>query len=155
MSCKSIRLQLCAYLDGELSGVEMIAIRNHLNACKGCQLEAEELRSVKSLLGNMQEVDPGEEFRLRLQRTSMAPPKPSVRPMSVAFVFCTAFATALILSLAGLQTQTAHSVARPFAARPDQTAFDVSRDQAYQAGGDVFNDGSFIITASAPTNGSR
>jgi hypothetical protein len=104
----------------------MLDVRNHLNACESCKQEADELRSLKSILGNMPEVQPDEEFRLKLH-----------------------------ISLAGLHNQSRPFLAPQVAPKSDQTAFDVSRDQAYQAGGDVFNDGSFIITASAPSNGSR
>ncbi len=156
MSCKSIQLRLSAYLDGELAGFEMLDIRNHLNSCPACSSQADELRMVKRLLGNLPESEPDDQFLPRLNAAVFsAPKKPSYRPLSLALVSCIAFATALVLTLAGYRPQPNHVAVKPAVSKQDDTAFDVSRDQAYQSGGDGFNGGSFIITASSPSNGSR
>lgn len=156
MSCKAIQLKLSAYLDGELAGFEMLEIRNHLNRCSACSFHADELRTVKRLLGNLPESEPDDQFLTRLNTAVFsAPKKPAYRPLSLALISCIAFATALMLTLAGYHTRPNHVAVKPPVTKPDENAFDVSRDQAYQSGGDGFNGGSFIITASSPTNGSH
>jgi anti-sigma factor RsiW len=156
MTCRSIQQKLSSYVDGELSGFEMLDVRSHLSGCAACRSEAEELRALKGLLGNMTEAGPDSDFHTQLNKVVFESPRtPAYRPVSLAVICCVAFATTLILGLAGFRTPERTEMSAPVAVKPDQTAFDVSRDQAYQAGSDVFNGGSFIITASAPTNGSR
>jgi predicted anti-sigma-YlaC factor YlaD len=156
MNCKAVQLKLSAYLDGELSGFDMLEVRDHLNRCRECGNQADELRSVKKMLGNMPEIEPDEQFLQRLNAAVFAAPKkPAYRPLSLALLSCIAFATALMVTLAGYHPQPTHVVAKPPVSKPDDNAFDVSRDQAYQSGGDGFNGGSFIITASSPPNASR
>ena len=156
MTCRSVQQKLSAYIDGELSGFEMLDVRTHLSRCSSCQTEANELRAIKGLLGSMAEAVEDKAFYERLNKAVFESKKaPVYRPVSLAVICCIAFATTLVLSLAGFRGPEHADVAKPVAARPDQTSFDVSRDQAYQAGSDIFNGGSFIITASAPSNGSR
>lgn len=50
MTCASVRNLLSAYLDSELSGSEMQAVRAHLEECRDCRAECDSLREVKSLL---------------------------------------------------------------------------------------------------------
>jgi anti-sigma factor RsiW len=156
MSCNSIQQKLSAYLDGELSGFEMLDVRNHLNGCPTCAAEANELRAIKSILGAVPSASVDDAFRCRLREAVFSAPKAQkMRPLPILAVAGAAFFAALGISLIGLRTQHHHTVPTHVVSYPDQTAFDLSRDQAYQAGGDTFNDGSLIITASAPTNGSR
>jgi mycothiol system anti-sigma-R factor len=53
MSCKSVQSKLSAYLDGEMSGTEMMNIRAHVNQCRACQSELEGLKSVQMILRGM------------------------------------------------------------------------------------------------------
>ena len=50
MSCKSTQAKLSAYLDGEMSGGEMQAIRAHVHRCRDCQTELDGLKSVQMIL---------------------------------------------------------------------------------------------------------
>ena len=50
MNCNKVEQLLSAYIDSELSGVEMLKIRKHLQTCAECQILEIELRSLKQLL---------------------------------------------------------------------------------------------------------
>jgi len=53
VSCRRIRSLLSAYIDGELTGYDMLAVREHIATCCDCQEERESLLTVKRLLGSM------------------------------------------------------------------------------------------------------
>jgi len=49
-TCASLREHLGAYVDGELSGVEMIRVSQHLEDCADCASRIDELRGIGGLL---------------------------------------------------------------------------------------------------------
>jgi anti-sigma factor RsiW len=53
MNCRYVQSRLSCYIDGELSGREMILIRRHLDFCRSCDSELESLRATKQLLGSL------------------------------------------------------------------------------------------------------
>jgi len=50
VECKALRLQLGAFVDGELAGVEMLRVSQHLESCSNCTQEVADLRAVGMLL---------------------------------------------------------------------------------------------------------
>ncbi len=50
MSCNTSQSKLSAYVDGEMSGMEMQAIRRHVNHCPDCQGQVNDLKSVQMVL---------------------------------------------------------------------------------------------------------
>ncbi len=52
-SCELLREKFSSYLDGRVTGVEMAAIDEHLQACTGCEREFAEWRSVQTALGEL------------------------------------------------------------------------------------------------------
>lgn len=62
MNCRRIQSMLSAYLDGELTGEEMIAVRHHVAGCEFCSDEYHSLQVVKRLLGSMDLVDARNEW---------------------------------------------------------------------------------------------
>ncbi len=50
MSCNAVQSKLSAYVDGEMSGVEMQTIRKHVNHCEDCQGQVDYLKSVQMVL---------------------------------------------------------------------------------------------------------
>jgi anti-sigma factor RsiW len=50
MSCNTIQTKLSAYIDGEMSGSEMLLTRSHVNHCPRCQSELESLKSIQMVL---------------------------------------------------------------------------------------------------------
>lgn len=53
MNCHKVQSLMSAYVDSELSGLEMLAIRQHLSECVECSSEFESLFSVKKALGRL------------------------------------------------------------------------------------------------------
>ena len=53
MSCNTVQTKLSAYLDGEMSGAEMLITRAHLNQCPQCQSELDGLKSVQAILRDL------------------------------------------------------------------------------------------------------
>src|SRR5712692_4720313 len=62
MNCGRVSNQLSAYLDRELTGVEMLQIRSHLTECDRCRSEHEALCRLKMMLGRLQSVEPPQGF---------------------------------------------------------------------------------------------
>jgi len=53
MNCRKVQNLMSAYVDCELSGVDMLAVRRHLSECGECSLEFESLLTVKRAFGNL------------------------------------------------------------------------------------------------------
>lgn len=51
--CEAVRAEFSAYLDNEMSGVEMGAIAQHLEICEACASEFAELRSMQAILSDL------------------------------------------------------------------------------------------------------
>lgn len=60
MNCRHVENCLSAYLDGELTGAEMLQIRRHLSECPECAEEHEMLRTMKSAVSRLRTVAPPE-----------------------------------------------------------------------------------------------
>lgn len=52
MNCRDVGLRLQTYLDGELDDERMERIRNHLDECVKCGLEADVFTSIKNDLSS-------------------------------------------------------------------------------------------------------
>lgn len=64
--CEAIRLDLGAYLDGELSLSEWQAVEAHLSGCEGCREELDSLRVLTGSLHQLSRPEPPESIRYRL-----------------------------------------------------------------------------------------
>jgi len=62
MNCRHIINKLSAYLDGELTGEEMLMIRRHVNECESCSNELATVRKTKLLLSRLRTAMPREEL---------------------------------------------------------------------------------------------
>lgn len=51
--CDAVRADFSAYLDNEMSGVEMGVIAQHLQTCEACATEFAELRSMQAILSDL------------------------------------------------------------------------------------------------------
>lgn len=58
MNCRRVSSLISAYIDGELTGVEMLEIRRHLDYCRSCTLQYESLRLTKQLLSGLAYAEP-------------------------------------------------------------------------------------------------
>jgi len=66
MNCKNAHSLLSAYLDDELTGIEMLEIREHLNVCGPCAEELQSVEGVKRLLSASPVPEPSADFENRL-----------------------------------------------------------------------------------------
>ena len=106
MNCKSVQNRLSAYLDRELGGDELLQIRAHVSVCRECRMEAEGLRSLKSLLGGVQCPEPpadlAEKLTANMMRQRYEVPRKTVRVSALMFAgvaACSMFATLAVLNL--------------------------------------------------------
>jgi anti-sigma factor RsiW len=58
VNCQFSQNRLSAYLDRELTGEQMMAVRAHLETCSACQSDLDALKSVKSGLRDLPTVEP-------------------------------------------------------------------------------------------------
>lgn len=56
MNCRRVSNLISAYVDGELTGAEMLEIRRHLSDCRECSEEYELVRGVKSAVSRLRTV---------------------------------------------------------------------------------------------------
>jgi anti-sigma factor RsiW len=62
MNCRKVTNLISAYIDGELTGTEMLAIRRHLSECADCAQEYESMRSLKEAMSRLRTVMPRKDF---------------------------------------------------------------------------------------------
>jgi anti-sigma factor RsiW len=62
MLCSRVQKLLSAYCDSELTGIDTLRVRNHLDRCPGCREELGSVRQIKQLLGSLRSIEPPEPF---------------------------------------------------------------------------------------------
>lgn len=62
MNCTKVTALLSAYIDGELTGAEMLEIRRHISSCSDCEREMESIKFIKRALSDLPAVQPREGF---------------------------------------------------------------------------------------------
>ena len=68
MNCRKVQNLISAYVDCELPGVEMLAVRQHLSDCPECNSEFESLLRVKRAYGSMSPKEPSPALAHRIYR---------------------------------------------------------------------------------------
>ncbi len=66
MNCQKVQSLISAYVDGEIAGHEMLAIRHHLAGCPECAAEHEALLSMKRAFGKLCPPRPAEDLAARI-----------------------------------------------------------------------------------------
>jgi anti-sigma factor RsiW len=79
LNCRRVNSLLSAYIDSELTGEEMLAIRAHLDVCPSCRLEHQTLSETKRLVASLALKTPRAELE-RLLLTDLGRPS---RPVSL------------------------------------------------------------------------
>ena len=77
MNCHKVQNLISAYVDSELPGVEMLAIRQHLNECRECNSEFETLLRIKRAFGKLLPKHPAENLADRICRQLDQVPLPA------------------------------------------------------------------------------
>jgi hypothetical protein len=70
VNCRRTRSLLSAYIDAELTGFEMLQIRDHISRCEECSAEHKSLVSIKRLLSALPDKEPRQELIFHLQDLS-------------------------------------------------------------------------------------
>lgn len=68
MNCRKVQSLISAYVDSELAGVEMLAVRQHLSDCPECSAEFEALLRVKRAYGRLSPRTPSPALAIRIQQ---------------------------------------------------------------------------------------
>ncbi|MGI6295913.1 MAG: anti-sigma factor family protein [Armatimonadota bacterium] len=58
MNCRRVVNLISAYVDGELTGAEMLDIRSHLRECPDCAEEYESIRATKLMVARLNTITP-------------------------------------------------------------------------------------------------
>ena len=66
-TCTSVQSSLSNYLDGVVTGVEMLGIADHLETCSACAAEFAVIREMQKTLTSMGAVKPPQELGLKLR----------------------------------------------------------------------------------------
>lgn len=149
MNCKSVQQSLSAYVDRELPGSEMLALRSHLSHCRTCMREETEIRNLKALLGDLPTVDVPDDLEGRLllsihsERRPAAARKPSLAVVAGVAIAAAAITFALLPSSQG--SPTTPTVRHRIGASNDSIAFEIRRDQALSAANDPLGGGQAIL----------
>jgi hypothetical protein len=83
LNCRRVNSLLSAYIDSELTGEEMLAIRAHLDICPPCRLEHQTLSETKRLVASLALKTP----RAELERLLLDDLEEPVRPVSLPRFF--------------------------------------------------------------------
>lgn len=99
MNCQVSQNSLSAFLDRELSGEAMLAVRAHLEVCPACREEFAALRALKSELGTMPVIEPREGMVLDVMNNVRGVAAPAPR-MPMGVMVATSVAAAVLALLA-------------------------------------------------------
>lgn len=69
MNCRRVVNLMSAYIDGELTGEEMLEIRRHLSGCADCEEEHQSTLFMKHALSGLSNVAPREKFAESILRS--------------------------------------------------------------------------------------
>ena len=65
MNCQETKILISAYLDNELEPVDRQRVADHLQACAGCQAEAQAIQKSWELLGQIKAIEPDPHYQAR------------------------------------------------------------------------------------------
>jgi anti-sigma factor RsiW len=109
MNCEMLQSRLSAYLDGELSGRDMLAIRSHLHQCPECANILEIERLTKEALAGIPTLEPPADFEERLVAKVMASPVRATRAWQFGAAFVMTSVAAFAVTLGYLQASKSTS----------------------------------------------
>ncbi len=89
MNCRRVVNLISAYVDGELTGAEMLDIRSHLRECPDCAEEYESIRATKLMVARLNTMVPRDDLAVsimhRLNQISAPPHQRALSRMSGYF----------------------------------------------------------------------
>ncbi|MBZ0214549.1 MAG: zf-HC2 domain-containing protein [Nitrospirae bacterium] len=147
MSCRKIRTMMSAYVDEELTGVEMMEVRSHAYSCRNCGHELEEMARLKRLLSEMPPPEPSEYMAEKIMASVRASDHVVHPRLQVRW---TVLAGGVAAIAAGYAIATVYRTT----ADPMQTVdrieptIDLRQDRAYAVGGDPFAGAPMVVPVS-------
>lgn len=148
MTCRCANSRLSAFLDGELSGHEMLQVREHIAHCPECAAEFHAIRELKQFVGAMKAPEPSEglEARLRARVFAEAAESPVRARVTWRFAFGSFVATAVVASgfFMWLNRGSSGHFNQPVEAR---LPVSIANDQAYYAAGDPMSPMAPVMSA--------
>lgn len=101
MNCRHSLNSLSAYLDRELTGDQMLAMRSHVDRCHECSAELDSLRELKSELSSLPMCSPRKELTEEiLRKVRISEPATAERRWSWGLTVATSVAAAALALLA-------------------------------------------------------
>ena len=82
MECNNVREELVAYIDGELSSMEVQTIEAHLADCKECTAERDKLKATIESTHKVGDIQPAQNWWETLQERLYAPDSDLVSPVA-------------------------------------------------------------------------
>src|SRR5215469_7317465 len=67
LQCPQAKRLFSPYLDGAVTGTEMLALQHHMSQCAGCSRQYQSLRRTQELLSNMSRPKPPADLGLKLR----------------------------------------------------------------------------------------
>lgn len=134
MNCRQVMRLISAYVDGELTGVEMLEIRRHISDCAECRDEFEATRSAKLLVSRLRTVQPPADFMqnlavrldeirvpayVRIWHAVSGTVRERITPVGTAFVAVSIALAALSARSIGPVTPAVNSVAMAQTSTPE------------------------------------
>jgi predicted anti-sigma-YlaC factor YlaD len=123
MNCEAAKEYIMKYFDGEQNGPEELQFKQHLKTCTNCSDEFNCMKEAFALLGNAEEIEPPEDFEIKVMERIAAleaPVKLRYQLLPVALYNLAAIISIAMLLLfvldirnvdfAGIITQTAEYV---------------------------------------------
>jgi hypothetical protein len=105
MDCKAFANRHAAFIDDTLPGVEMAAVREHLNECARCARRDSDIRRALLVLKNLPPIEVSEGFEDRLRaRISTEESAPPARPRADGGLMKWGAAAALLIAVVGVST---------------------------------------------------
>lgn len=157
MTCKYVSQNIGGYLDGELPGNEMLAIRSHLHDCAACAAEAEALCSLKFELANLPCASAPADLEDRLLRAVRLEAGPTLSRKQIGLRWGSAVAAAACAGFAfmwfgvlGGSPETGGGLAAD--TTRNNEAYEVSQDQAYATAADPLGGHGLVVTTSYEPN---
>lgn len=127
MNCKNAQSLLSAYLDDELSGREMLDIREHLYGCESCSSELQSIEVVKRMLGGAPVPEPSVDFEERLVSRVLAAAAPARANKKLSAISLTGIAAASMLATM-LLLNAMHRDKPAIQQQHDTTAYDLMQN---------------------------
>ncbi len=135
MNCRHVSQALSAFLDDELGGTQMIAVRHHISECKACQRELASLRQLQSYMKGLPNIAPATPSHAAMM-SKVHERQPRIRErLHAAGMLTVSSVAAAVLAVALFNRLNSET---PVAGNGSQAPFSANSDLPYVAGADPF-----------------